>query len=173
MVFIVKKYVKNLHKMYIEHTFVKINEQINHCIMSADIKQRLKKLVNYAKYHGIAPTQKEFGEKLGYATEQYTSKIFSGRERNYADFAQKVKLLIPNLNVDWLLLGNGSMLLSSEQLTSDYISNATAENTLSEDSLIMEIKQLKETIAEIRNTYTEQLRKKDEQIDKLLNLLSR
>ena len=141
--------------------------------MSAEMKQRLKKLVDYAKLHGIAISQKDFGVKLGYSSEQYTSRLFNGNGGSYADFAQKVKALIPNLNIDWLLLGEGSMLLSSGQQTNDCVANAMTENTLSNDSLIMEIKQLKETIAEIRNTYTEQLRKKDEQIDKLLNLLSR
>ena len=78
--------------------------------MSTEIKIRLKKIVDYAKYHGIAPTQKEFGEKLGYNSEQYTSKILSGNAQSYADFAQRVKKLIPNLNTDWLLTGVGAML---------------------------------------------------------------
>lgn len=138
--------------------------------MSTDIKIRLKKIVDYAKYHGIAPTQKEFGEKLGYNSEQYTSKILSGNAQSYADFAQRVKKLIPDLNTDWLLTGVGAM-LHGQTATGDNNTqingNANSVNNSAEiTSLIAEIKAQREMFQEI-------ISKKDAQIDQLLKIISK
>lgn len=138
--------------------------------MSTEIKTRLKKIVDYAKYHGIAPTQKEFGEKLGYNSEQYTSKIFSGNAQSYADFATRVKKLIPNFNTDWLLTGAGTM-LHGQTATGDNNTqingNANSVNNFAEmTSLIAEIKAQREMFQEI-------IAQKDAQISQLLNLLSK
>ncbi len=138
--------------------------------MSTEIKTRLKKLVDYAKYNGIAPTQKEFGEKLGYNSEQYTSKIFSGNAQSYAEFAQRVKKLIPNLNTDWLLTGVGAM-LHGQTATGDNNTqingNANRVNNSAEiASLIAEIKAQREM-------YSAMLAEKDKQIEKLLNIISK
>lgn len=151
--------------------------------MIINMKQRLKMLVSYAKLHGIAESQKDFGDKLGYATEQYTSKIFSGRERSYADFAQRCKKLIPNINIDWILTGAGSMLINSDSpppMQTNIGDGVAVNNSNFRDiNSTAALQKLADEIAEQRKMYAallekrdEELARKDEQIDKLLELLA-
>ena len=74
-------------------------------------KLRASQVINYLIYKGIAKTQKEIGDMLGYG-ESYFSQIISGA-KPLSD-GVLVKLLAldegKEINLDWLLTGEGEML---------------------------------------------------------------
>lgn len=147
------------------------------------MKERLKKLVAYAKLHSIAEGQRDFGNKLGYTSEQYISRLFSGHNADYSDFCQKVKLLIPEINVDWILTGAGSMLINSDappQAQTNIRDGVAVNNSNFHDiNSTAALQKLADEIAEQRKMYAAMLEKRDEelarkdgQIAKLLELLA-
>lgn len=78
-------------------------------------KLRASQVINYLIYKGVAKTQKEIGSSLGYG-ESYFSQIISG-VKPLSD-SVLIKLLKldegKEINPDWLLTGEGSMLLTKE-----------------------------------------------------------
>lgn len=87
-------------------------------------KLRASQVINYLIYKGVAKTQKEIGGLLGYG-ESYFSQIISGVKPLSDSVLLKLLKLDggKEINPDWLLTGEGSMLLTKEPK-----SNATMVN---------------------------------------------
>lgn len=75
---------------------------------------RYKILIRYAIQGGVVINQKDFGQKLGYTNESSFSQIINGKVNEPKDFINKVGGLIPDLNLDWLLTGDGEMLHATD-----------------------------------------------------------
>lgn len=71
---------------------------------------RNKTLVRHIISLGIASSQKDLGVKMGYENESYFSQIVNEKVDTPKDFIRKLKEFVPDLNVDWLLTGEGGML---------------------------------------------------------------
>jgi hypothetical protein len=71
---------------------------------------RNRVLVRHAIRMGIADSQKELGKYFGYNNPSAFSQIISGLKSWPKHFTDKFKELVPNLNIDWLENGNGTML---------------------------------------------------------------
>lgn len=108
-------------------------------------KNRLKTLIRFAVGQGLASTQKDLGKILGYTNESSFSQIINGKVEIPKNFISKLKNLIPNLNEQWLLTGEGEMLNASKPLSSD-------SNTPSVSSLIDIIRSQQETIRSLSET---------------------
>ena len=67
-------------------------------------------LVRHAIRMGIAPSQKELGKLFGYNNDSAFSQVISGLKSWPKYFTDKFKELVPDLNIDWLENGNGTML---------------------------------------------------------------
>ena len=67
-------------------------------------------LVRHAVRMGLAPSQKELGKLFGYNNDSAFSQVISGLKPWPKYFTDKFKELIPDLNIDWLENGNGTML---------------------------------------------------------------
>lgn len=67
-------------------------------------------LVRHAIRMGIAPSQKELGKLFGYNNDSAFSQVISGLKSWPKSFTDKFKELVPDLNIDWLENGNGTML---------------------------------------------------------------
>ena len=80
-------------------------------------KLRASQVINYLIYKGIAKTQKEIGDMLGYG-ESYFSQIISGA-KPLSD-GVLVKLLTldkgKEINLGWLLTGEGTMLAGEQEV---------------------------------------------------------
>lgn len=74
-------------------------------------KNRYKILIRYAVGQGLAQTQKDLGKLLGYTNESSFSQIINGKVEIPKNFISKLKTLIPTLNEQWLLTGEGEMLV--------------------------------------------------------------
>lgn len=76
---------------------------------------RNKALVRYIIRMGVAASQKELGVKLGYENESYFSQIINEKVDTPKDFINKLKEIVSDLNIDWLITGNGEMLKGEAQ----------------------------------------------------------
>lgn len=121
---------------------------------------RYKLLVEYAKEHGIAKSQKDFGEKLGYTNESGFSQIITCRVPEPRDFYIKLKSLVPNLNTEWLDTGNGDMFVEGHGTNIVQSGIVNGNNTQTANVSSEEIKRL-----------VSLLEAKDKQIEKLLDII--
>ena len=71
---------------------------------------RLKIFIRYLVSVKIVANQRDLGVKLGYNNESYFSQIVNGKASEPVDFIDKLKSLVPQLNREWLLYGEGEML---------------------------------------------------------------
>ena len=122
---------------------------------------RYKLLVAYIKEHGIAKSQKDLGEKLGYTNESGFSQIITGRVPEPRDFHIKLKSLVPNLNTEWLNTGNGDMFIDGHS-TNIVQSGIVNGNNTQTNSSSEEIKRLLNL-----------LESKDKQIDRLISVIEK
>lgn len=67
------------------------------------MNERIKKIMESKKF-----TSTQFSDEIGIQRSSL-SHILSGRNKPSLDFMLKVKARFPEINLDWLLLGNGIM----------------------------------------------------------------
>lgn len=74
---------------------------------------RLQKIVFFLiKDVKIVKSQKDLMSKLGYKNETYMSQIMNGHVHMPHNIGYKLKGIYPQLNLDWLEDGSGTMLIS-------------------------------------------------------------
>lgn len=73
---------------------------------------RNKTLVRHILNCGIASSQKDLGVKLGYANESSFSQIINEKVPYPKNFIERITAIVPDLNTDWLLTGEGGMLIT-------------------------------------------------------------
>lgn len=86
------------------------------------MKDRIKIVMDYAKL-----SQQDFSHKLGVSPASLSS-IFTGRTNPTNNHVQAIHRVFPEINVSWLLFGEGEMLLSSERLMEN--SSILGENSM-------------------------------------------
>ena len=149
--------------------------------MESSVKQRL---INFLDYKRISKA--EFSRKLGVSS----SYIGAMRKSIQPDKVERIAILFPDLNIQWLLTGSGEMI----NTTSNIISNAngvviSGSNNMpnssidnrhyysdSPDVLRAQIELLDERIKEKDAQIKEkdaQIKEKDAQIKSLLDILSK
>lgn len=74
---------------------------------------RYKILIRYAVNNNIVKSQRDLGQKLGYTNESSFSQIINGKVKTPKDFTSKLTSVFPDLNIAWLLSGEGEMLKST------------------------------------------------------------
>jgi hypothetical protein len=87
---------------------------------------RVRILVRYAIGIGLAPTQEKLGILLGYTNKNTISHLMNGRKKP-TQFAKKLKVHIPSLNLDWVESGVGNM-LDNQNVTA--INNGTVSGVM-------------------------------------------
>lgn len=91
---------------------------------------RNKILVRYIVSTGIAASQKDLGLKLGYKSESAFSQVINEKVEYPKDFIDRLCRILPALNRDWLLCGEGEMLKKIEPQA--IVSDITTEYSASE-----------------------------------------
>lgn len=125
-----------------------------------DRKNRCKILIRYALGQGIASTQKDLGRLMGYSNESSFSQIINGKVDIPKNFIIKLKNLIPEFNEQWLLTGEGEMVVS------EAVTEAPSVATPAGISPALLDKALDEIAAQRRIA-----EKAQEQIDRLLAII--
>ena len=161
---------------------------------------RYKILIRHAKECGYISSQKDLAYKIGYKDEVSFSQIINGKTKEPKDFIQRICNIIPGLNRDWLLYGEGEMLkgqggsVSISNVNGDNIGcghdNTINNNDLTIRALIDQIKVKDVQISKSQDQISkqqdqisiqqeqitksqEQISKSQEQIDRLIALLEK
>ena len=73
-------------------------------------EERLRDLIFQAKKLGISPTQKDFGERLGYKSDTTLSAMIGGKKTIPTKIGERIKKeILHNLNLSWWEFGTGEM----------------------------------------------------------------
>lgn len=126
-----------------------------------DIKERIQE---YLKHKGITPTAVERLLNWGVGSLTKVKSIS-------ADRAKEFLLFFPDLSAEWLMRGEGPMLRSDpSQSVGDIIgSTAVGNNVHGSRNNITSYAEL----AALQQQYLEMLKKRDEQIDRLLGIMEK
>lgn len=116
---------------------------------------------------GLSSSQKDLGKKMGYNNESAFSQIINEKASCPKEFTKKLKVIVPNLNLDWLETGEGEMLkngitqsISVDNNTSVKGNQNQINNTSTIDKAIDEISAQRKLVS-----------KSQEQIDRLLTII--
>lgn len=71
---------------------------------------RNKSLIHHLIKTGVIKNQKDLGEKMGYSNESSFSQVINEKVAEPKDFIPKLKTIIPELNDQWLIKGEGDMI---------------------------------------------------------------
>lgn len=112
---------------------------------------RNKTLVRHILNCGIASSQKDLGVKLGYANESSFSQIINEKVAYPKNFIERITAIVPNLNTDWLLTGEGEMLVADTSPRTVKVSIVSPDDEIEVDidSLMREWHTLPENFANI------------------------
>lgn len=70
---------------------------------------RYKILIRHLINSGVVASQRELGQKMGYSNPSAFSQVINGKTQEPKLFTHKLKDIVPNLNLEWLEKGTGSM----------------------------------------------------------------
>lgn len=134
---------------------------------------RYKILVRYIVSNGLASSQKDLGRKMGYNNESAFSQIINEKVSCPKDFSQKLKTIVPDLNLDWLETGVGDMLgrAINQEIVGDNNTSIAGNSNNINSSATME-KAINE-ISEMRKLIQEQVRNNQEQFDRFMSVIEK
>lgn len=75
--------------------------------------QRVKKVIDWLVFEGVAESQKDVAEKCGYG-ESYMSQVLSGRVNLSSRFIKNLAMLDERLSEEWITTGDGDMLRNNQ-----------------------------------------------------------
>lgn len=123
--------------------------------------ERIKRLEEYT---GLSLNK--LAAAIGIKSPQTFYDIKSGKHGISKDLAERIKAKYLNINISWLLSGEGEM------TTPSVVQNNENGNNINGHSVKVEQTDIEKFLDTIKECH-ELLRKKDEQIDRLLTLLER
>lgn len=123
--------------------------------------ERIKRLEEYT---GLSLNK--LAAAIGIKSPQTFYDIKSGKHGISKDLAEKIKSKYLNINISWLLSGEGEM------TTHSVVQNNENGNNINGHSVKVEQADIEKFLDTIKECH-ELLRKKDEQIDRLLTLLEK
>lgn len=91
---------------------------------------RYKILIRQLIKSGVVANQRELGQKMGYNNPSAFSQVINGKTQEPKLFTQKLKDLVPELNLEWLENGVGAMFG-----TQDMGNTANKQVQMHEDSI--------------------------------------
>lgn len=94
---------------------------------------RYKILIRHLTKSGIVASQRELGQKMGYNNPSAFSQVINGKTQEPKLFTLKLKDIVPNLNLEWLENGTGSMLGDGEEETQQTANEESAHHISAED----------------------------------------
>ena len=94
---------------------------------------RYKILIRHLTKSGIVASQRELGQKMGYNNPSAFSQVINGKTQEPKLFTQKLKNIVPNLNLEWLENGTGSMLGEGNEGTQQTANEESARYISAED----------------------------------------
>lgn len=77
------------------------------------INQRVKEVVNLLIFQKYSKSAKDLAAKIGY-NHTFLSQIVSGKVKVSRKFLEKLKEVDDNININWVLTGEGEMISKNE-----------------------------------------------------------
>lgn len=144
--------------------------------------QRIRKVIDWLIFEGMAESQKDVAEKCGYG-ESYMSQVLSGRVNLSSRFIKNLSALDERLSEEWIESGRGEMLrngISNFQTGNgnnnqqgnaghDLTQTINPPCTFAVDSVIAQI----ENQRKLTESAQRQIDKAQEQIDRLLSIIEK
>ena len=84
---------------------------------------RNKILIEHLIAEGVIKNQRDLGVKMGYTNESAFSQVINEKVATPKDFITKLKLIMPNLNEEWLVNGTGNMTTGQAAIMTPYEGN--------------------------------------------------
>ena len=123
-----------------------------------------ERIKEFRKFTGL--NFSKLAEEIGLNTVQTLYDIKNGKHGISKDVAEKIQAKYLNINIAWLLTGEGEML----------IENPVVQNNQHGDNIhghSVTVNKTEKDYIEIIKTQAEQLSKSQEQIDRLLSIIER
>lgn len=127
-----------------------------------DGNQRIKHLINVLKEKKMIRNQQDFVERIG-SDKSTISQVTNGKQSIPNNLFDKIKKAFPIVSMEWLNTGTGDIFIPSitqHNKNGDNINGQTV--TINAET---------EKLLEVINSCHEMLKKKDEQINKLLTII--
>lgn len=77
-----------------------------------DMHERVKKVINWLVFNGVAEGQNDLAVRLGYS-KSYMSQVVNNAKVMSDSFIGNLCSLDENLNINWVLTGEGNMFLNN------------------------------------------------------------
>lgn len=140
-------------------------DEVNDNAVINNLTYRLRNTANWLIYRGIAENDKDLANILGYTKSSFI-QIMSGRAPLSDQFVDKLCSLDSNINKVYITHGMGTLLKSKEPAHDN-------EKTSLEISHSERLLRLVEKQHELTERYLNAIKKRDEQLDKLLTILTK
>ncbi len=134
-----------------------------------ELSKRIAKVVELS-----GMTIPQFSTYVGFKTPQAVRELLKGNTKSLSYQAkEKIAAAFPNINIGWLITGEGEMLKNSDNTISDDDNNitvggdATISNCSSEQALMLTLKEL----SEMRKLLAEALDANKEQAQRFLGII--
>lgn len=92
--------------------------------------ERFKYVVSQLKKSGYIKNQKDLGAMMGYSNESAFSQVLTGKVAEPKEFTLKLKSLFPELNVEWINTGQGSVFNTSSVNEGSHTSLFASHNSV-------------------------------------------
>lgn len=134
---------------------------------------RYKSLVRHIIKSGLASSQKDLGKKMGYSNESAFSQIINEKVPTPKDFIIKLRVIVPDLNIDWLETGRGEMLESRANQNVKGDNNTSIAGNSNHINSSTTIEKAIDEISEMRKLIKEQVRNNQEQFERFMSVIER
>lgn len=141
-----------------------------------NLSDRIRQIIDYK---GISINK--FSLQIG-VSNSYFNKILRDNNSVGSDKIEKILREYPEINPEWLILGNGEMLKNIDTITQTTTGNNNISigkgnnNNVSSSTENNTIKQLQKELEDCKNQledYKKMIAEKDNQLNKLLNILAK
>ena len=140
--------------------------------------QRVIKCIDWLIFERKVKSRRDLAEKMDY-TESSMSQILNAKVSLSSRFIKKLSKIDPDISESWLMSGKGEMLKNNEQNVNDIANstvvgasvNGNGNNITNND--VSELIELQKGYQEILKSNQMQLSRSQDQIDKLIELLSK
>jgi hypothetical protein len=128
---------------------------------------RITSAIKYLKKNDFIEKQQDLVNKLGY-NKTYISGILNGKIELSSKFIETFCSCFPIINTEWLLTGEGEMLRTTQNIGDISNSTVVGANVNGNGINISH-----NNFSEMIEGYKDAIKKRDEQIDRLINIIEK
>lgn len=128
-----------------------------------DMHERVKKVINWLVFNGVAEGQNDLAVRLGYS-KSYMSQVVNNAKVMSDSFIGNLCSLDENLNINWVLSGEGNMFLNNP--FSEFSEVSGSPDPSSHSEVVVDA-----SVWAVVKAQAESLAARDRQVDELISML--